>query len=509
MNISNDEIAYIVQEVCRRVSASGSAGHGADLPSADVPAAGMPSAGVPVAGGTCSTPGGCATCATCSSDGQSLGSFSSVGDAVAAALVAQKALIGLGLERRKDLVAAMRTAILADVENIGRMAVEETGLGRVPDKVKKVALSASKTPGPEDIEAVAFTGDRGLTLTELAPFGVIGAITPSTNPAETVVNNSIAMLSAGNAVVFNCHPSAKRVSRHTVELLNKAIIKAGGPPNVLCVIAEPTKESSDDLMRHPSIRLLTVTGGPEIVGIAMNSGKRVIAAGPGNPPVVVDETADLDNAARCIYDGASFDNNVLCIAEKEVFCVAEVFEGLMDRLVRLGAVKLTREQSRLLTEAVLLKDKAGRWTANKKYVGKDIQVILKAIHLEVPPTARLAVFEATKDCPLVVTEQLMPVLPIVRCKDVGEAIAQGVAAEGGCHHTAMMHSRNVDSLTQMARAVDTSIFVKNGPSYAGLGFGGEGFNSFTIATPTGEGVTSPVSYTRKRRCVLTDSFRIV
>ena len=207
--------------------------------------------------------------------------------------------------------------------------------------------------------------------------------------------------------------------------------------------------------------------------------------------------------------GPSFDNNVLCIAEKEVFCVDQVFDGLLDRLVRLGAVKLTREQSRLLTEAVLLKDKAGRWTANKKYVGKDIQVILKAINLEVSPRARLAVFEATKDCPLVITEQLMPLLPIVRCKDVGEAIALGVAAEGGCHHTAMMHSRNVDSLTEMARAVDTSIFVKNGPSYAGLGFGGEGFNSFTIATPTGEGVTSPVSYTRKRRCVLTDSFRIV
>jgi len=497
VTISNDEIAYIVQEVVRRVGAGGSP---APDPGVCVPcsvAAAAADRDAPSAARGASMAGG------------GPGTFPDVDSAVAAAAAAQRRLVALGIEKRKELIEAMRRAALGAAADIGRMAVEETGLGRVPDKIAKVELAARKTPGVEDLETGAYSGDRGLTLVELAPFGVIGSITPSTNPGETVINNGIAMIAAGNAVVFNCHPSAKKVSRYTVELLNRAIAAAGGPSELLCVVAEPTMESSKALMAHPGIRLLAVTGGPEIVRVAMNSGKKVIAAGPGNPPVVVDETADIETAARSVVDGASFDNNVLCIAEKEVFCVSSVFDRLMDAMERAGAYRLSLEQAKALVAQVLVRSPSGEYAANKKFVGKDVQVLLRAIGIEAPPAARLAFFEAPADCPLVVTEQLMPVMPVVRCSDVDEAIRLGVAAEGGCHHTAMMHSKNVDNLTKMGRLVDTTIFVKNGPSFSGLGFGGEGFTSYTIATPTGEGVTSPVSYTRKRRCVLNDAFRIV
>jgi propionaldehyde dehydrogenase len=468
LTISNEEIAYIVEEVFKRVSSTGSAGGGG-----------------------------------------SRGVFPTVDAAVRAAGEAQRALVELGVEARKGLIAAMRAAVLAKADELGAMAVEETGLGRVPDKGLKIRLAATGTPGVEDLETAAYSGDSGLTLIEQAPFGVIGAITPSTNPVETVVSNSIGMVAGGNGVVFSVHPQAKRVSRAAIELLDEAIASAGGPPGLLATVAEPSKEASEELMKHPAVKLLVVTGGPEIVRLAMLSGKKVIGAGPGNPPVVVDETADIAKAARAIVDGASFDNDVLCIAEKEVFVVDSVCDALLAAMEKAGGYRISTSQADALLPHIVIKAPNGSYAVNKKYVGKDASLILSAIGLSIPSDARLAFFEADRDCPLVALEQLMPVMPVVRVRDVAEAIELAVKAEGGCHHTAIMHSRNVENLTAMGRAVDTTIFVKNGPSYAGLGFQGEGFTSYTIATPTGEGVTSPVSFTRKRRCVLKDALRVI
>ena len=476
MTVSNEEIAFIVQEVWKRVSAPASI-----LPS--VPAVEV---------------GAAQACDA------SHGVFASIDEAVAASSVAQASLVQLGIGKREKIVAAMRSAILSQVDMLGALSVEETGLGRREDKTVKTRLAAEGTPGVEDLQTEAYSGDGGLTIIEQAPFGVIGAITPSTNPAETVISNSIAMVAGGNTVVFSVHPQAKRVSRRTIEILNDAIVGAGGPRNLLTTVAEPSKESSEALMRHPGIRLLVVTGGPEIVRIAMLSGKKVIAAGPGNPPVVVDESADIPGAARAIIAGAALDNNVLCIAEKEVFVVDSVCDALLAEMEAAGGFRISLEQARALLPHIIVRSPDGSPAANKKYVGKDVQVILAAIGLTVPTSARLAFFEAPRDCPLVALEQLMPVLPVVRVRDVAEAIECAVKAEGGHHHTAVMHSRNVDNLTSMGRAIDTTIFVKNGPSFAGLGFGGEGAASYTIATPTGEGVTTARSFTRRRRCVLKD-----
>lgn len=437
------------------------------------------------------------------------GVFTDIGQAILSAKTAQSKLSALSVEKRKEMIRAMRKAIFANLRQLAELAVEETGMGRVADKIEKNRLAASKTPGVEDLSPIAYTGDHGFTLVEKAPYGVIGAITPSTNPSETVICNAIGMIAAGNAVVFNPHPAAKRVTQLAIKLLNTAIVSAGGPENLLTTVENSTAQTGMVLMEHPDIRLMVVTGGPEIVRIAMKSGKKVIAAGPGNPPVVVDETADIENAAKSIVDGASFDNNLLCIAEKEVFVVDIAAGQLKKAMLANGAYELNRSQLEKLMTLITIKRDGHELSMNKKFVGKDIQFILKQIEVDVSDSIRLAIVEVEESHPLVNLEQLMPVLPIVRAKDVNEAIRMAVAAEQRCGHTAMMYSKNIDNLSKMAKAVNTTIFVKNGPSYAGLGMLGEGFTTFTIASPTGEGLTSASTFTRQRRCVLKDQFRIV
>jgi acyl-CoA reductase-like NAD-dependent aldehyde dehydrogenase len=445
--------------------------------------------------------------------GTSLGGgvFSSLDDAVAAAAVAWKALDALGLEKRYSIIESMREAMRQNARPLAALAVEETGLGRVEDKVQKNLLVTNKTPGPEELTPAATSGDHGLALVEPAPFGVIGAITPVTNPSSTIICNSIGMVAAGNTVVFNPHPSARRVSAETVRLLDGAIVKAGGPPNTVTCTAEPTIQSAGALMKHPQVRLLVVTGGGAVVAAAMNSGKRAICAGPGNPPAIVDETADIGKAGRNIVFGHSFDNNVICTDEKEVIAVDSIADALKLAMTKAGAFELPGSELPRLEKVIFEKGAGPRGHAvvNKKYIGKDASVILRELGITAGPEVRTVLVEVPKEHPLIWTEQMMPVLPLTRVRNVDEAIDLAVAAEGACFHTATMHSHDLAALSTMARRCNCSIFVKNGSNLAGLGYGGEGYTSFTISSPTGEGMTSPRSFSRWRRCTLVDHFRIV
>jgi acyl-CoA reductase-like NAD-dependent aldehyde dehydrogenase len=225
----------------------------------------------------------------------------------------------------------------------------------------------------------------------------------------------------------------------------------------------------------------------------------------------VDETADLEQAARDIVKGASFDNNVVCILEKEIIAVESIADQLMAAMLQSNAVKITSWQLNRLTKAILAEDHGPgkHGIINKTFVGKSPSVILREIGINVEESVRLVVAETDAQHQLVWTEQLMPVIPLVRVRNADEAIDLAKAVEQGMGHTAMVHSKNLDVLSRMSREINTSIFVKNGPSLAGLGFGGEGFTSFSIASPTGEGVTSAIDFTRVRRCTLVDAFRIV
>ncbi len=442
---------------------------------------------------------------------KNMGVFSNINSAIDAAELAFREFGKLTLETRKNCIANIRKICQANVEIMSKMAQEETGMGRWQDKVIKNELGIRKTPGVEDIVPESFSDDFGLTLVERAPYGVIGAITPSTNPTVSIISNAIGMIAGGNSVVFNPHPAAKKVSAFVVSLLNKAIVEEGGPANLVCCIADPTIESAKTLMSHPKIAILAVTGGPAVVKVAMNSGKKAIAAGPGNPPCVVDETADLVKAGKDIVAGGGFDNNVICICEKEIIVVASVADRLKEEMKKNGAYELNEDQIKKITELVIA-DPGGpgkEGAANKNYVGKNADFIAKQIGLTVPPETRMLLCEVGREHPLLWTEQLMPVMPLVRVKDVDIAIDLAVEVEHGFRHTAIMHSLNIAKLSKMAKAMNCSIFIKNGPSYAGLGHGGAGFASFTIASPTGEGVTRARTFTRERRCTLVDYFRII
>ena len=461
-------------------------------------------------GGPAAGPGGLGTGA---SAGTSIdikmsgrGLFPDVDSAVSAARQAFQIFSTVPLETRKRMIANVRRRCTEAVDLMSRLAVEETGLGRTADKVTKNLLVINKTPGPEILEPKVFTGDHGLCLTEYAPYGTFGVITPCTNPTETVINNGIGMLSAGNTAVFNFHPSAKKVSALCISLINDAIVEAGGPENTLTAISEPTIASAQGLMKHPEVRLLCVTGGPAVVKVAMNSGKKAIAAGPGNPPVVVDETADIEAAGRGIVAGASFDNNIVCIVEKEVFVVDSVADALIKSMQGAGAVLLKGSQIRRLEQLILMDD---REHIHKQWVGQSAHKFLDALNIPYDGDPRLVICEVPWDHPFVQIEMLTAVIPITRVKDVNEGIERAIQAEHGFGHTACMWSRNIENLHRMARVINTSIFVKNAPAYAGLGAGGEGYTSFTIASPTGEGLTTALSFSRQRRCTLKDFFRIV
>jgi acyl-CoA reductase-like NAD-dependent aldehyde dehydrogenase len=348
-------------------------------------------------------------------------------------------------------------------------------------------------------------------LTEFAPFGVIGSISPTTNPTSTIINNTIAMVSAGNGVVFNVHPSAKRVSVDNVRLINQAIVSGGGPENLVTAIPNPTIESAQTLMRHKKVRILLVTGGPAVVAEALKTDKRAITAGPGNPPVVVDESADLELAGREIVRGASFDNNMVCTDEKETFVVESCADELLRSMAAAGAVVLKEYQLRQVERVIFDRlgepNKPGR--IDRRWIGQNAGRILSEIGVPVDGDVRLLVAEVPREHSLVWTEQMMPVMPVVRIRDLDDGIDLAVRAEHGFRHTASIHSRNVDAITRMARAMNVSIFVANSANVAGLGGGGEGFTSFSIATPTGEGLSRPRTFSRIRRLTVAGSLRIV
>lgn len=433
------------------------------------------------------------------------GVFDDVESAVAAARKAFEQYEQMPLATRHAVVRAMRQAAMGVLEEMCQRAVKETRLGRVEDKRLKNRAAITKTPGPEFLEPIAASGDDGLMVMERAPFGVIASITPCTNPTETIINNGIGMVAGGNAVVFNTHPAAKETSAWYVSLLCDAIVSAGGPENLLCCIAEPTVATAQALMRHKGTRIVVVTGGGAVVAEAMRSGKRAISAGPGNPPAVVDETAHLEEAARGIVAGASFDNNIICTCEKEIIVVSSVADRFKKHLKEAGTHELTAGELRQLERVLITADNH----VNREFVGKNANAILRAIGKTGTDDLRLLWAEVEENHPFVQHEMLMPVLGLVRARDVGDAIAMAKRVEHGYGHTATMWSTNLDNLSTMARSINTSIFVKNGPNYAGIGVGGEGWTSWTIASPTGEGLTTCRTFTRERRCTLKDSFRIV
>jgi aldehyde dehydrogenase len=449
-----------------------------------------------------------------SNDGQqgSFGLFSDVPSAVAAAREAFDRLSGMTIDDRRGIINHIRRISIEQCVELGTMEMNETKIGRLPHKIEKLKTLGERSPGVEFLRSEVFSGDHGLAVIEHAPFGVIAAVTPVTHSLPTITGNAVSMIAGGNTLVVNPHPSGRKVAAEGVRRFNEAIYRDFGVDNLICVITEPTLETAEALFKHRDVALICVTGGPAVARAAMQQPKRAVVAGPGNPPVVVDETAELDRAARAIITGAAYDNNLLCIAEKEVFVVDAVFDAMLSAMERAGAVRLSGKEVDALTKLAIASAGEGAQkhdVAAKDFIGKDAAVLAKAVGKTVPAATEVVFGETDESNPFVPVEQMMPFLPFVRCRDVDEAIAKAKEAEHGFRHTAMIHSTNVNNMTKMGRVMDTTLFIKNGPCMAGLGLGGEGYLSFSIATPTGEGVTTPLTFTRERRCSMVDNLRIL
>lgn len=422
------------------------------------------------------------------------GTFEDVDAAIDAAEEAQRRFVQLGLAKRKEIIEAIRKVSLENARMLAEMAYEETQMGVLEHKVMKNEGAANFSPGVEDIISEAVTGDDGLLLIESAPFGVINAIAPVTNPTSTVINNSIIMLAAGNSIIYSPHPAAKNCSQKTMTLIHEAIVGAGGPENLLVCVAEPSLRTAKQIMDHPKVAMIVATGGGSVVKAALSSGKKAIAAGPGNPPVIVDETADIAQAARDIIAGASFDNNILCIGEKAVFVLEEVAGDLLNELEKNGGY-LANETALKAVEELVLEE----GSMKREYIGKDATIILDGIGVQASADVKIIVVETLADNIFVEEEILMPILPVIRVKTFDEAVGLAVATEHGYRHTAIIHSKDNDRITQFGRVIGTTVFVVNAPSYASEGLGGEGFLAMTVAGPTGEGFTRPRTFTRERR----------
>ena len=438
------------------------------------------------------------------------GIFRTVDDAVAAATDGFRGLQNAKLADRVTIVECVKQLCDEQAEELGRLEMEETKIGRLDHKIEKLKI-IKLVPGVEFLRSDAMSGDHGLTVTEYAPFGVVGAITPVTHSLPTLAGNVVNMVAAGNTVVFNPHPSGARIACEGVRRINQAIYSATGLENLITIIGEPTLESAEAIFNHRGIRLLCVTGGPGVARAALESRKRAIVAGPGNPPVVVDESADIENAASSIVKGAAYDNNLLCIGEKEVFAVETVFNSLMEAVGRHGGYQLNASQVDQMTALAFSPPEkpGGHAVLNRDLIGKDASELARLIGINVPRETQILYGETDTNNPFVPEEQMMPFVPFVRTRNAEQAIDLAKEFEHGFGHTAIIHSRNVRNMSLMGRVMDTTLFIKNGPCMAGLGLGGEGFLSYSIATPTGEGVTSPLTFTRQRRCTLVDDLRII
>ena len=441
------------------------------------------------------------------------GVFPSVDEAVNAASQAQTRLVDMSLDQRGEIIEIIQRLCEDRAQELAEREYEETAIGRLDHKVEKLKI-IRRVKGVEALRTHAFSDTSGLAILEYAPFGVIGMVLPATHSVPTMASNAINVIAGGNTAVFSPHPAAAKVAAYALALFNQEIEKKTGLANVITTVAEPSIKSAEEVFHHPGVALLCVTGGPAVVKAAMKAGKRVIAAGPGNPPAVVDETADIDKAAADIIFGAAFDNNLLCIGEKEVFVVSQVADQFISAMKRHGGYQLTNEQIEKLTRAAFtFKEGTGKGCGQahlkRDLIGKDPEVLAAAIGIRLPPKVDLLFGETNVDHPFVVEEQMMPFLPIVRVPDIDAAIAAALKAEHGYRHTAMIHSSQIGNVTKMARAMNTTLFVHNAPCSASLGLGGPGFLSYSIATPTGEGVTSPLTFTRQRQIAVVGGLRII
>jgi acetaldehyde dehydrogenase (acetylating) len=368
------------------------------------------------------------------------------------------------------IVEAVAAAGRADARRLAQLAVDETGYGNAADKFAKNMLAAELLPkairGMKTIGILAEHPDRGLTEIGV-PVGVVAAILPTTNPTSTAIYKTLIALKAGNTVVLSPHPRARRCTCETAALLARAAEQAGAPAGSVQCIGTATMEGTSALMQHRRTAVILATGGAGIVKAAYSSGKPAYGVGPGNVPVLLDDSFDAGDCVRHVLAGKSFDYGTLCSSEQTLVATAARKQAVLEALASQGAYLCSAEQGQALAR-VLITD---RWTIAADCVGQPAAKVARLAGFEVPGSTRVLAVEIGgigKQHPLSM-EKLSPVLSLLFVASWEEQVraCQAILKFGGLGHTCGLYSNDPARTTEYGLRMPAFRVVVNTPTPLG------------------------------------------
>jgi acetaldehyde dehydrogenase/alcohol dehydrogenase len=358
---------------------------------------------------------------------------------------------------------------------LAKMAVEETGMGVIEDKVIKNHFASEyiyNSYKDEKTCGILSEDDEAGTITIAEPMGVICGLIPTTNPTSTAIFKALISLKTRNGIIISPHPRARKCTCLAARLVLRAAVEAGAPADIIGWLEEPTLELTDLLMHHPAIRLILATGGPGMVQAAYSSGKPAIGVGSGNTPVVIDETADQTRAVASILMSKTFDNGMICASEQAVIAVDAIYDEIRDRFHRHGGYILNPKETDAVRKIIIV---GGR--VNAKIVGQAAPKIAEMAGIKVPATTKVLIGEATEismDEPFA-REKLSTVLALYRAKDFKDAVGMAgrLVAMGGMGHTSVLYTdqdQQKERVNFFGEQMKTSRILINTPaSYGGIG----------------------------------------
>ncbi|MDD4556607.1 MAG: bifunctional acetaldehyde-CoA/alcohol dehydrogenase [Alphaproteobacteria bacterium] len=354
---------------------------------------------------------------------------------------------------------------------LAQMAVEETGMGIVEDKVIKNHFAAeyiyNKFKNTKTCGIISEDKEAGI-MKVADPLGVIAGVIPTTNPTSTAIFKALIALKTRNGIIFSPHPRAKKCTVEVARLILEEAVKAGAPENIIGWIESPSINQTQLLMQHPQVDVILATGGPGMVKSAYSSGKPALGVGAGNTPAVIDETADIEEAVSSILISKSFDNGVICASEQSVVCVESVYEAVKAEFVKRGAYLCSAKEKEKLEKVAFID---GRLNAG--IVGQYPYKIAEMAGFKAPEKAKILLAELTKVGPeeLLSEEKLSPVLGIYKAKNFDKALdtAKSLVTFGGNGHTSVLYTdkRNNDRIKRFGEYMHTGRILINTPSSQG------------------------------------------
>lgn len=390
---------------------------------------------------------------------------------------AQQSIINYTQEQTDEMTRVVSEAILNHAEELAIMAVKETGLGRIDHKIIKNQNMAkniyNNLVGKKSVGVIEVNEDKGLT--KIAhPIGVIGSVTPTTNPTITPLGNGLMALKGKNAMIVSPHPRALKTTTKTVNIMREALANIGASENLIQIISEPSVEKSQELMSN--VDLIVATGGPGMVKAAYSSGKPAYGVGPGNVQLVLDSDFDVNTAAEISVIGRSFDNGIVCACTQSLIYPKEKETDLFKELTKFGAYIVTDESNVGKFRDFIFPD----GNSNPEVIGKDPKIIADAVGIKIPEGTEIIALKVQKygEEELLSKEKMFPILTLISYDNFDEAleIAKANLMIEGKGHSAGILTHTPDNSIKMGETLPVSRVVVNQPTIVAGGSPNNGLN---------------------------------